>query len=154
MIWLRIISWVIGRGLLAGAFVGALLGTLIYPIIGTIYGLFVGAILGMIDGTALAVITRVAYSPPDSDSRYPQLVYAVPIFIDVAPIFIIALIGAFTNFSWDNALRIMLIGAIPMTVMGVITAYFTGLFLEFVDLLMAQKASRNTSANMLSLDEN
>jgi hypothetical protein len=110
--------------------------------------------LGFIDGLSLAVITRLAYAPPYTDNRYPQLVYTIPILINTAPIFIFCVVGVFTTFSWDSAFRTMLVGAIPITIMAIITHYFAGSFLEFADWLVAQKASRQPSANLLSLSEN
>lgn len=153
MIWLRLISWVIGRGLVSGAVVGAILGALLAFVYGAFYGLvlggIIGAILGFLDGVSLALITKFTYSPPKNGDLYPRLVYAVPILINTAPIFIICLIGVFTTFSWDNAIRTVLISSIPIMVMGLITAYFAGLFLEFADWLIAQTPSRNTPANDL-----
>ena len=159
MIWLGIISWGSGRGLVAGAVVGVILGTLLYPIIGTIAGLFIGGIigafLGVLDGIALAIITHYAYAPADRSSHYPRLVYSVPILINISPIVILCFIGAFRPpHTWDHTITVFLAGCIPITLMGIITHYFAGLFLEFTDQLMLQKASRNPPANMLSLGEN
>ncbi|MBA3869465.1 MAG: hypothetical protein H0X30_09945 [Anaerolineae bacterium] len=158
MIWLRLVSWVIGRGFVAGAVAGMLLGLILAFIfgagIGLLVGGLVGAILGLIDGIALAVITRFAYAPPNTDKHYHQLVYAVPIFINTTPIFIIFFIGALRPFTVQNILTFIAIGSLLMLAMGLLTAYFAGLFLEFTDWLIAQKATRNPPANMLSLGEN
>ena len=154
MIWLRMISWGIGRGLISGAVAGAILGTLLYPIWGTLYGLFlggmIGAILGLIDGVSLAFITRFAYEPPDHSSRYSKLVYTAPILINTAPILFISVTEVANHFSVPNVLIAISIGGLIASAMGYLTAYFVGLFLEFVDSLMMQKASRNPPANVLS----
>ena len=155
MIWLRIISWVIGRGLIGGAIVGALLGALLMFIYGALIGLVVsgiiGAFLGFLDGIALAIITHYAYAPADRSSHYSQLVYSVPILINISPIVVLCLIGAFSPHTWDHTVTVFLAGCIPITLMGIITHYFAGLFLEFTDQLMLQKSSRNPPSNVLSL---
>lgn len=133
---------------------GALLGAILAFIYGAVIGLFVGGIVGTIlgffDGVSLAVITRFAYEPADISSRYTKLVYTVPILINVAPIFIISLIGAFRPFTLQNTLTFIAVGGLIAAAMALLTAYFAGLFLEFTDLLLAQKASRQLSANVLS----
>ena len=154
MIWIRLISWVIGRGLVSGAVVGALLGAILAFIYGAFYGLvlggIIGAILGFIDGISLAIITRFAYAPANVPSRYPKLVYIVPILINTAPILIIAVILAFSPFTLQNTLTAIAVGGLIAAAMALLTAYFAGLFLEFTDLLLAQIPSRQPSAKAFS----
>lgn len=159
MIWLRMILWGIGRGLVSGAIVGALLGTLLAFIAGTAFGLLyggvIGAILGCVDGILLALITKFAYAPPNSRSYYPQLVYTIAILVNTVPMFIIlgglVLSWAVMPLTLSQTLTSLICsGGIPALVIGIITAYFVGLFLEFVDLLMVQTPTRNPTTNTLS----
>jgi hypothetical protein len=154
MIWIRLISWVVGRGLVSGAVVGALLGAILAFIYGALIGLLVGgivgAILGFIDGISLAVITRFAYTPANVPSRYPKWVYTVTVVINTAPIVIVSFVGAFSPFTLQHTLTAIAVGGLIAAAMGLLTAYFAGLFLEFADWLMGQTTSRNTPANMLS----
>lgn len=140
---IRIISWVIGRGLVSGAVVGAIFGAVLVFIFGGLVGIVVGGIigafLGLLDGIALAIITHYAYAPADTPSRYPRLVYTVSILINISPIVLLCLIGAVDPLNWDHAITVLLAGCIPITLMGIITHYFAGLFLEFADQLMAEK---------------
>ncbi len=74
MYWLRLVWWMIWRGVVSGAGLGALFGTVIGLFIGTILGAFYGAVLGLItgivDGIALAVLTRYWFMPPEDSLRF------------------------------------------------------------------------------------
>ena len=159
MIWLRLIGWVIGRGLVGGAVFGALLGILIAFIYGAALGLFVGGVfgaaMGFVNGILLAEITWLAYAPPSSRSYYPKLVYSVAIITNTVPIFTV--FGGLM-LSWavmpltlsQSITSLMCSGGIPALIIGVITAYFAGGFLEYADALTTQTPSRQSSVNVLS----
>src|SRR4051812_9925276 len=130
MIWERLILWAVNRGIISGAIVGALLGVFIGLIYGALMGLFVGgmigAFIGLIDGILLAIITRFAYTPPNTPGRYPRLVYTVAIVTNSLPIFLLCggldFSWSLTHFSLGDAfLRLVLIGGIPTVIMGIIT---------------------------------
>jgi hypothetical protein len=70
--------------------------------------------------------------------------------INTTPILIIAFIGAFSPFNLQHTLTAIAVGGLIAAAMGLLTAYFAGLFLEFADWLMPQKSSRNTPVNVLS----
>ena len=146
MMWSKLVSWVITRGVVSGAVFGALLGafvcasygtitTVIYgATIGFVLGAIIGAALGFINGILLAEVTVHLYAPPTDPSIYPKVIYAVAVFTNVLPF--LFLLGGF--------------GAIPALVTGFAALYFAGGFLEYADSLMAQLALRNTPVNVLS----
>lgn len=163
MIWERLILWAVNRGMISGAIVGALLGVLIGFLYGALIGFFIGGIIGafmgLIDGVLLAIVIRFAYTPPNIPSRYPKLVYSVAILTNSVPIFLLC--GGL-DFRWsiihfsltDTLIRLILIGGIPTVIMGFITAYMTGLFLEYVDMFKGYMSSYNPPETNLSHIEN
>lgn len=84
MIWLRLFWWVLWRGIVSGAALGAALGTVIlipYAFASTLfvcgYGFFVGAavggglglILGILDGILLTTVTWWRFDPANAPPR-------------------------------------------------------------------------------------
>ena len=157
--WSKLVWWVIWRGFVGGAIFGALLGALFGFIYGAAIGLFVGGLagstMGFVDGILLAGITKFAYAPPNSTGYYPKTVYTVAILTNTAPIFIIFgglnLSCVVVPFSLVQSLiYLIFIGGIPALVIGIITAYFAGGFLEYADSQISNLPSRNPPVNVLS----
>ncbi|MBI1278712.1 MAG: hypothetical protein GC179_11350 [Anaerolineaceae bacterium] len=144
MLWERLVLWGVKAGLISGAVVGALLGAFVGLIYGALFGLFLGGIIGtfmgLVDGILLTIITHFAYTPPNTPSRYPKLIYSVAILTNSLLIFLVC--GGI-DFSWavmhlsvvDTLIRLFLLGGTPAVIMGIITAYAVGFFLEYVDTL-------------------
>jgi hypothetical protein len=74
MIWLKLFWWMVWRGVIGGAALGALFGTVLALWIGAVFGVFYGAVLGVVtgivNGIALVILTRFWFSPPQNSLTF------------------------------------------------------------------------------------
>jgi hypothetical protein len=78
MNWLRLVWWILWRGIVAGAVLGAafggVLGLLAFNLgpvlIGAIYGGAIGLGMGLVDGLVLATTTVLFFNLPQKSPRY------------------------------------------------------------------------------------
>ncbi len=154
----RLVSWVITRGIVSGAVLGALLGAFIMfiygAIIGFVAGAIIGAALGFINGILLTTITMRWYAPPRTRSFFPNVIYIVAILTNTLPFFAVGALSvnwSVMPFTFKHLIRGMIfVSGLPALLSGIAAAYFSGGFLEYADLLIAQIPSRNSPANVLS----
>jgi hypothetical protein len=101
MNWLRLVWWVLWRGIVSGAVLGAAFGGFfgllafnITPVlIGAIYGGAIGLGMGAVDGIILATITALFFNPPQKSPRYQLWIQILSVALNFIGVYLYSRLG-------------------------------------------------------------
>lgn len=95
ILWLRLFWWVLWRGVVSGAVLGAMFGCLLVilwgGIVGVFYGAIMGFVLGTVDGLLSCAVVQVHYR---QHSTFPLLnaILCIGVVVNIAGGFVLSLL--------------------------------------------------------------
>lgn len=166
MIWSKLASWIITRGMISGAAFGAVCGMLytglyggllvilIGSLIGVVCGWIIGTALGFVDSVILVSITRYFYFPPQNLRHYSRTIRIIAIFATCS---ILTVLMSLFSLSWSvvpitlqQVINTLLcFGGVPSIIIGIIVDISARRFAIYAYRRLRREWNRQTKFNML-----